>query len=177
MNPVDAMRHEFLADVAESAERTARELGVPADVAEQVGCAVADMMCADYAGIRMYINQDMGYRLAPRDKEICQLHNGALRCRSWPSGSACPRNASARSSSAARSATLTSGRVSCSLVEEVESMHPHKGETCDRTPRRMVGGPCDGATCDLDLSCRCKNRIPRSLLRLNSKQGLFEFPV
>ena len=74
MNPVDAMRHEFLADVAESAERTARDLGVAADVAEQVGCAVADMMCSEYAGIRMYINQDMGYRLAPRDREICQLH-------------------------------------------------------------------------------------------------------
>lgn len=74
MNPVDAMRAEFLADIAETAERVAREHRIPGDVAEQIGCAVADMMCVEYAGIRIYVNQDIGYRLAPRDQEICQLH-------------------------------------------------------------------------------------------------------
>ena len=74
MSPVDAMRAEFLADIAEIAERTVRAYGIPADVAEQAGCAVADMICVEYAGIRMYINQDIGYRLAPRDREICKLH-------------------------------------------------------------------------------------------------------
>lgn len=73
MSTVDAMRHEFLVDVAEVAERVVREHGIPADVAEQVGCAVADMMCVEYAGIRIYINLDLGYRLAPRDREICRL--------------------------------------------------------------------------------------------------------
>lgn len=73
MNAVDALRHEFLTDVAAAAERTARDHGVAADVAEQIGCAVADMLCADWAGIRIYINLDMGYRLAPRDREICEL--------------------------------------------------------------------------------------------------------
>ena len=73
MSTVDDLRHEFLVEVAEVAERTAREHGVNADVAEQVGCAVADMLCAEYAGIRIYINLDLGYRLAPRDREICRL--------------------------------------------------------------------------------------------------------
>ncbi|MDR1076965.1 MAG: hypothetical protein LBL59_12015 [Xanthomonadaceae bacterium] len=73
MNTVDALRHEFLTDVAEAAERTALDHGIDPAVAEQIGCAVADMMCAEYPGIRIYIALDMGYRLAPRDREICLL--------------------------------------------------------------------------------------------------------
>lgn len=72
MNEPDDLRHEFLADVAEAATRTALAHGVDPAVAEQIGCAVADMMCEEYAGIRIYINLDKGYRMAPRDREICQ---------------------------------------------------------------------------------------------------------
>ena len=74
MPATDALRHEFLADVAETAQRAAAECGVDPEVAEQVGCAVADMLCAEYAGIRIYINLDLAYRLSPRDTEICTLH-------------------------------------------------------------------------------------------------------
>lgn len=75
MNAVDALRHEFLTDVAEAAERTARGHGIDPAVAEQVGCAVADMLCAEYPGIRIYIAADLGYKLAPRDREICLLRS------------------------------------------------------------------------------------------------------
>lgn len=71
--PTDALRHEFLADVAEAAQRAAAEFGVDQAVAEQIGCAVADMLCSEYAGIRIYINLDLAYRLSPRDTEICTL--------------------------------------------------------------------------------------------------------
>jgi Mor family transcriptional regulator len=71
--PTDALRHEFLADVAEAAQRTAAECGIDQAVAEQIGCAVADMLCTEYAGIRIYINLDLAYRLSPRDIEICAL--------------------------------------------------------------------------------------------------------
>ena len=70
----DALRHEFLADVAETAQRTAAECGADPAMAEQIGCAVADMLCVEYAGIRIYINLDLAYRLSPRDTEICTLH-------------------------------------------------------------------------------------------------------
>lgn len=73
MDVADTLRHEFLADVAEAAERTALSLGIEADKARQVGCAVADMMCAEYPGIRIYIPQDKGFELAPRDQEIIEL--------------------------------------------------------------------------------------------------------
>ena len=66
-------RHEFLSDVAEVAEKMALTHGIAPDVAEQIGCAVADLMCSEYAGIRIYITRDLGYRLAPRDREICRL--------------------------------------------------------------------------------------------------------
>ncbi len=71
MSATNAIRHEFLTDVAEAAERTARAHGIDPAVAEQIGCAVADMLCAEYAGIRIYINLDLAYKLAPRDREIC----------------------------------------------------------------------------------------------------------
>ena len=72
MSATDALRNEFLTDVAEAAERTARSHGIAPDVAEQIGAAVADMLCAEYAGIRIYINLDLAFKLAPRDREICR---------------------------------------------------------------------------------------------------------
>lgn len=73
MSATDALRNEFLTDVAEAAERTARAHGIDPEVAEQIGAAVADMMCVEYAGIRIYINLDLAFKLAPRDREICRL--------------------------------------------------------------------------------------------------------
>ncbi|MCP5322375.1 MAG: hypothetical protein H7A12_16460 [Pseudomonadales bacterium] len=73
MDVTDTLRHEFLAEVAEAAQRAALSLGVPPEVAEQIGCAVADMMCYEYAGLRIYIPLDQGYRLAPRDRDILRL--------------------------------------------------------------------------------------------------------
>ena len=73
MSATDAMRNEFLTDVADAAERTARSHGIDPAVAEQIGAAVADMMCSEYAGIRIYINLDLAFKLAPRDREICRL--------------------------------------------------------------------------------------------------------
>jgi len=72
VSATDAIRNEFLTDVAETAERTARAHGVDPAVAEQIGAAVADMLCAEYAGIRIYINLDLAFKLAPRDREICR---------------------------------------------------------------------------------------------------------
>lgn len=73
MSTTDAIRNEFLTDVAEAAERTARSHGIDPAVAEQIGAAVADMLCVEYAGIRIYINLDLAFKLAPRDREICRL--------------------------------------------------------------------------------------------------------
>lgn len=72
MSATDAIRNEFLTDVADAAERTARSHGIDPAVAEQIGAAVADMLCSEYAGLRIYINLDLAFKLAPRDREICR---------------------------------------------------------------------------------------------------------
>ncbi|GGK08870.1 Mor transcription activator family protein [Luteimonas terricola] len=71
-------RAEFLTDVAAAAADRAREFGMPADQAEQIGAAIADMVAEDWGGQVLSIPKDHAYQLAQRDRQILLAHrNGA----------------------------------------------------------------------------------------------------
>lgn len=69
-------RHAILGDIADNAERVMREHGVPADVAEQAGAAIADHLSNSWAGITVYFPMDYHYKIAQRDLQILAEFNG-----------------------------------------------------------------------------------------------------
>lgn len=74
MKPMEARRNELLADVAAHAAATAREFGVPADQAEQIGAAVADALAANWGGQTLSFPKDAAYLLSAREREILAAH-------------------------------------------------------------------------------------------------------
>ncbi|MGO1072288.1 Mor transcription activator family protein [Lysobacter sp. CA199] len=72
MNAMDVRRSELFSQAAARAAETARLLGVAADVAEQIGAAVADALAQDWAGQVISIPVDYAFRLAQRDRLILE---------------------------------------------------------------------------------------------------------
>lgn len=78
MSSMETRRHHLLAGIADAAARVLRDHGVDPAVAEQAANAVADHITHDHSGQVIYFPHDLGYRLAPRDREILEAHrNGA----------------------------------------------------------------------------------------------------
>jgi Mor family transcriptional regulator len=69
-----ARRNELLAEVAACAADTALALGLPEDVASQVGAAVADALADHWGGQVITIPKDHFYRLSKRDRVILEEH-------------------------------------------------------------------------------------------------------
>lgn len=74
MKPMEARRHHLLAGIADAAARVLRSHGIDPAVAEQAANAVADNIADEHAGQVVYFPYDMGYKLAPRDREILEAH-------------------------------------------------------------------------------------------------------
>lgn len=71
---MEARRNELLEEVAASAADSARDLGVTADVAEQIGTAVADALADHWGGQVITIPKDHFFRLSQRDRKILEEH-------------------------------------------------------------------------------------------------------
>jgi Mor family transcriptional regulator len=69
-------RHELLSDIADHAAHVMREHGVPADVAEQAGAAVADHLCDAWAGSTVCFPKDYRFKITQRDLKILAEFNG-----------------------------------------------------------------------------------------------------
>lgn len=69
-------RHELLQDAAECAASTALEQGATADIADQVGAAVADMLAERWAGQQITFPINAYYGLSPREVMIVEMRNG-----------------------------------------------------------------------------------------------------
>ncbi len=69
-------RHELLSDIADHAAHVLREHGVPGEVAEQAGSAVADHLSVAWAGATVCFPKDYRYKLTKRDLQILSEFNG-----------------------------------------------------------------------------------------------------
>lgn len=67
-------RNELLADVAACAADAALGHGLPTDVANQVGAAIADALADHWGGQVITIPKDHFYRLSKRDRVILEEH-------------------------------------------------------------------------------------------------------
>lgn len=65
-------RSELLTSVAASATELARDFGLPDNVAEQVGAAVADTIAEQWGGQVLSIPKDFHFKLSQRDREILE---------------------------------------------------------------------------------------------------------
>lgn len=64
------LRHELLQDVADCAKVIAVGHGAAADLAEQVGHAIADTLAKSWGGQTISFPKDMAFDLSKRDLEI-----------------------------------------------------------------------------------------------------------
>lgn len=69
-------RHELLSGVAAHAAVVAREHGMDAAVAEQLGNAIADHLAQTWAGATICIPKDHRFNLSKRDVEILSKFRG-----------------------------------------------------------------------------------------------------
>lgn len=68
--PMMALRHELLQDAADCAKDVAVGHGVDKDVAEQIGCAIADMLAKRWGGQTLSFPKDLAFDLSIRDMDI-----------------------------------------------------------------------------------------------------------
>lgn len=73
---MEMQRHELLSDVAVQATAVATELGVAADVAEQVGIAIAEHLGQHWGGQLINFPKDYLFKLASRDMQIYNEFTG-----------------------------------------------------------------------------------------------------
>lgn len=71
---MESRRNELLADVATVADSVVRDCGLPTDVAEQIGAAVADALAEHWGGQVITIPMDYFFRLAQRECLILEEH-------------------------------------------------------------------------------------------------------
>ncbi|MCP5012620.1 MAG: Mor transcription activator-like protein [Aestuariibacter sp.] len=69
-------RHELLSDIADNVALILLEHSITPEVAEQVGCAVADHLSVTWAGSTICIPKDHRYRISQRDQEILSKFRG-----------------------------------------------------------------------------------------------------
>lgn len=70
-------RAELLSDLATHTAAIVQEYGLEADVAEQVGAALADFVADHWGGQIITIPKDHAFRLSQRDRLILGEFNGA----------------------------------------------------------------------------------------------------
>lgn len=67
-------RHRLLADVAAQAAATAQELGIANEIAEHIGCAIADRLAENWAGQQINFTLKDACGLSPRERLIAADH-------------------------------------------------------------------------------------------------------
>jgi len=67
---MEAARHELLSDVADHAAATLRDYGIAADVADQAGVAIANILAEHWGGQLISFPKDYHFKLAERDLRI-----------------------------------------------------------------------------------------------------------
>lgn len=72
MSRMEARRNEFLADAAAHAADTVRDYGIPDEIAEQIGAAIADNMADNWGGQVLTFPKNYAYKLAARDRRILE---------------------------------------------------------------------------------------------------------
>ncbi|WKE65035.1 Mor transcription activator family protein [Gallaecimonas kandeliae] len=75
-NQMGTRRHELLEDIHAQVAKVAQEFGIKEDVADQVGCAIADHLAENWGGQNFTIPMDHHYRISQRDAEIYDRFNG-----------------------------------------------------------------------------------------------------
>jgi len=70
------LRHELLRDLADQANSLLSDYGVSTDVAEQVGCALADHLAQHWGGQLINFPKDACFKVAQRDLDIWTEFNG-----------------------------------------------------------------------------------------------------
>jgi len=76
MSTMEDRRAALLSDMAAHTAAVAQEFGVPAEVADQVGAAVADHMATHWGGQNITVPKDYAFRLSKRDEEILEAFTG-----------------------------------------------------------------------------------------------------
>lgn len=76
MSRMKVLRHELLRDLADQASTLLLDYGIPAEVAEQVGCALADHMAEHWGGQLINFPKDACFKVAQRDIDIWSEFNG-----------------------------------------------------------------------------------------------------
>lgn len=72
-------RHNLLADVVAHAAATAQDLGIDPEIAEQIGCAIADRLAENWAGQQVNFSLRDACGLSPRERLIAADHVGGKR--------------------------------------------------------------------------------------------------
>lgn len=73
---MEERRSELLADVHAQAAALLREFGIDAEIADQVGCALADHLAQNWGGQNFTIPMDHHYRVSKRDQAIYSEFDG-----------------------------------------------------------------------------------------------------
>lgn len=68
--PMMALRHELLQEAADCAKDVALGHGIDGEVAEQIGCAIADMLAKSWGGQTLSFPKDLAFDLSKRDLDI-----------------------------------------------------------------------------------------------------------
>ncbi|BEH14296.1 Mor transcription activator family protein [Marinobacter shengliensis] len=76
MSRMKALRHELLRDLSAQTDSLLRDYGIPVDVADQVGHALADHMAQHWGGQLVNFPKDARFEVAQRDLDIWSEFNG-----------------------------------------------------------------------------------------------------
>lgn len=75
-NMMGMRRHELLEDIHSRVSELVQEFGLTEDVADQVGCAIADHLAENWGGQNFTIPMDHHFRISKRDQAIYDKFNG-----------------------------------------------------------------------------------------------------
>ncbi|AFJ01972.1 Mor transcription activator-like protein [Methylophaga frappieri] len=73
---METRRHELLEDIHAQVSSVAGEHGIEADLADQIGCAIADHLANNWGGQNFTFPKDHHYQISSRDEEIYDKFNG-----------------------------------------------------------------------------------------------------
>lgn len=73
---MEPRRSELLEDIHAHAAAIIQEHGIDADIADQVGCAIADFLAENWGGQNFTIPKDHRYKVSKRDLDIYEEFDG-----------------------------------------------------------------------------------------------------
>lgn len=76
MSTMEDKRHELLTEIADHVSSVLQDHCISKDVADQVGCAVADHLSQTWSGSTICIPKDFRYKISKRDQEILSKFRG-----------------------------------------------------------------------------------------------------